>query len=91
MPPETENTPASFEEALARLEAIVKEMEQGDLPLEDSLRLFEEGVRLSQWCHQKLEEAQGRVEILLKERGETVIRPFSPETPPPSSNEPLDR
>src|SRR2546422_6093740 len=47
-----------FEEALERLEAIVKSLEEGDLPLEDSLRLFEEGVSLTRLCAAKLEEAQ---------------------------------
>jgi len=51
-----------FEEALARLETIVKSLENGDLPLEESLRLFEEGVSLTRLCAAKLEEAQRRIE-----------------------------
>ena len=58
-----------FEECLQRLEVIVKEMERGDLPLEQSLKLFEEGVALSASCRKELEEAEGRVEILLKDSG----------------------
>lgn len=56
-----------FEESLQRLEGIVKEMERGDLPLEQSLKLFEEGVSLSASCRKELEAAEGRVEILLKD------------------------
>ncbi len=58
-----------FEECLQRLEVIVKEMERGDLPLEQSLKLFEEGVALSASCRKELEEAENRVEILLKDDG----------------------
>ncbi len=65
-----------FEKAMARLEEIVREMEKGDVPLEDSLKLFEEGIKLSQVCAKKLDEAEGKVEILLKEKGEKVVRPF---------------
>ncbi len=59
-----------FEECLQRLEVIVKEMERGDLPLEQSLKLFEEGVALSASCRKELEEAEGKIEILLKARWE---------------------
>lgn len=57
-----------FEAALQRLEGIVKSLEGGDLPLEESLRLFEEGVALTRQCAARLDEAQRRIEIL--ERGE---------------------
>ena len=60
----TEGTP-SFEDAIARLSEIVKTLERGDLPLEESLRLFEEGVRLSRVSQEKLDTAQKRVEELL--------------------------
>ena len=63
-----------FEECLQRLEVIVKEMEKGDLPLEQSLKLFEEGVALSASCRKELEDAEGRVEILLKEDGKIASR-----------------
>jgi exodeoxyribonuclease VII small subunit len=53
-----------FEAALERLERIVKHLEEGDLPLEESLRLFEEGVALTRQCSARLEEAQRRIEIL---------------------------
>ena len=58
-----------FETALAELEGIVKTLEEGDLSLERSLQLFERGVQLSRYCHQRLEEAERRIEILT-ERGE---------------------
>ena len=58
-----------FESAIAELESIVKTLEDGDLPLERSLELFERGVRLSRFCHARLEEAERRIEIL-SERGE---------------------
>ncbi len=63
-----------FEEALNKLEKIVSKLEKGDIPLEESLKLFEEGVRLSRVCNQKLDEAEKRVEILLKDK-EGVIKP----------------
>ena len=55
-----------FETALKRLEEIVKKLENGDLSLDSALELFEEGIKLSRLCHTKLEEAERRVEILLK-------------------------
>jgi exodeoxyribonuclease VII small subunit len=66
----------TFEQALSELEQIVQKLERGELPLEDSLRLYEEGIRLSRLCHGKLEEAEGRIEVLLKDaRGEPVRDP----------------
>lgn len=62
-----------FEQALERLEGIVKKLEQGELELEESLKLYEEGIRLSRLCHAKLEEAEGRIEMLVKDaRGEAA-------------------
>jgi exodeoxyribonuclease VII small subunit len=61
-----------FETAIAELETIVKKLEEGDLPLETSLELYERGVHLSRFCHARLEEAERRIEIL-NERGE--LRP----------------
>ena len=63
-----------FEAAIAELDAIVKKLEEGDLPLEQSLALYERGVQLSRFCHAKLEEAERRVEIL-NERGEIKPAP----------------
>jgi exodeoxyribonuclease VII small subunit len=58
-----------FEGAIAELEAIVKKLEEGDLPLEKSLELYERGVQLSRFCHARIEAAEKRIEIL-NERGE---------------------
>lgn len=57
----------TFEAALTRLEQVVAALERGDLPLEESLRLFEEGVALSRRCHELLQAAEGKVEVLLAE------------------------
>ena len=63
----------TFEAALVKLEQIVQRLEKGELPLEESLVLYEEGVRLSRLCHAKLEEAEGKIELLLKDaRGDLV-------------------
>ncbi len=68
----------AFEDALARLEAIVRELEEADLPLERSLSVFEEGVKLSRLLHERLNEAERKVEILMKnEAGEKVAVPFA--------------
>jgi exodeoxyribonuclease VII small subunit len=68
-----------FEDALNKLEKIVSQLEEGDISLEESLKLFEEGIRLSRICNQKLEEAEKKVEILLKgEDGILRAQPFSP-------------
>jgi exodeoxyribonuclease VII small subunit len=66
-----------FEAALARLEEIVTELESGELGLEQSLRLFEEGVKLARICNARLEEAERKVEILLKDKaGKMTAIPF---------------
>jgi exodeoxyribonuclease VII small subunit len=68
---------ATFEESLKKLEGIVAQLERGDLPLEDSIKMFEEGVRLSAECKQELENAESKVEILLKQRdGSLKAEPF---------------
>jgi exodeoxyribonuclease VII small subunit len=63
-----------FEAAIAELDTIVKKLEEGDLPLESSLQLYERGVHLSRFCHSRLEEAERRIEIL-NERGQTRPAP----------------
>jgi exodeoxyribonuclease VII small subunit len=69
----SDETP-SFEAALKQLEEIVQRLEKGELPLEDSLQLYEQGIKLSRLCHQKLEEAEGKIEQLMKDaRGEPVL------------------
>jgi exodeoxyribonuclease VII small subunit len=65
-----------FEAAIAELESIVKKLEDGDLPLEASLALYERGVQLSRFCHARLEDAERRVEVL-SERGELKPAPAS--------------
>ncbi len=65
-----------FEAAIAELDAIVKKLEEGDLPLEQSLALYERGVQLSRFCHARLEEAERRIEILT-ERGDLKAAPSS--------------
>ena len=70
----------SFEKNLERLDAIVHEMEDPDVPLERALVLYEEGMKLSEVCHMQLEEAEGRIEILMKKAGGKVVaEPFDSE------------
>ena len=71
---------ANFEECLQRLEKIVHELEKGDVPLEKSLTLFEEGMQLSSACRKELEQAEGKVDILLKRNGKLQAEPFEPLT-----------
>lgn len=74
---EEQGSAVPFEEALKRLEEIVRHLEAGDLPLEDSLKAFEEGIRWSRQCEQRLTEAKDRVEILVKQAsGEVTTEPF---------------
>jgi exodeoxyribonuclease VII small subunit len=69
---------AKFEDSLKKLEEIVAQLELGDVPLEESIRLFEEGTRLSAECRKQLEEAEGKVEMLVKQRDGSMKRePFS--------------
>lgn len=78
MAPE-EETPATFEKGLEELEAIVKEMESSDLPLERALEIFEKGMGLSERCRKQLEAAETRVEILMKKGDKVQAEPFRPE------------
>ncbi len=69
-----------FEAAMVRLEEIVTELESGDLELERSLKLFEEGIKLARICQKRLEEAERRVEILMKDKnGKMTANPFEEE------------
>ena len=70
---------ASFENCLDELEKVVKELEAGDLPLERSLELFERGMSLSDTCRKQLEEAETRVEMLIRKEGKLQPEPFRPE------------
>jgi exodeoxyribonuclease VII small subunit len=69
-----------FERSLARLEEVVRKLESPQLALDEAMKLFEEGVALSRECQKQLEEAEGKVEILLKKAdGKMVAQPFDPE------------
>ena len=69
-----------FERSLARLEEVVRKLESPQLSLDEAMKLFEEGVALSRECQKQLEEAEGKVEILLKKAdGKLVAEPFEPE------------
>ena len=76
-------TDLKFEDCLGRLEQIVSALEAGNLSLEDSLRIFEEGIAMSRHCARYLEDAQRRIEILAKdEAGVATTRPFAFEADP---------
>jgi exodeoxyribonuclease VII small subunit len=69
-----------FEQCLGRLEEVVRKLESASLPLDEAMKLFEEGMQLSRECQKQLEEAEARVEILLKKAsGAMVAQPFEPE------------
>jgi exodeoxyribonuclease VII small subunit len=71
-------TDLKFEDSLARLEQIVAQLEAGNLPLEESLKVFEEGIALARHCAKYLEEAERRIEILTKEEGGALgAKPFA--------------
>ena len=69
----------SFEAALARLEEITRELEEGDLSLDKSLKKFDEGVQLARFCNEQLEEARAKVELLLERNSEIEAVPFAEE------------
>jgi len=76
----TNDKTKSFESSLEQLELIVRELEQGELPLERSLELFEQGVKLSRECQERLNQAERRIEILMRDnQGRPATRPFEPE------------
>jgi exodeoxyribonuclease VII small subunit len=71
---------AEFEKSLARLEEVVARLENANLTLDDAMKLFEEGVTLTRDCQKQLEEAEGRVEVLLKKAdGKLTAVPYDPE------------
>lgn len=71
--------PKSFETSLEALEQIVQDLEQGELPLEKSLELFEQGIRLSRECQERLSQAERRIEILLRDnQGRVTVTEFEP-------------
>ena len=72
-----EEQPKSFEASLEALEEIVHQLEAGDLPLEKSLELFEDGIRLSRQCQERLNQAERRIEVLLRDnQGRPVVSAF---------------
>lgn len=66
-----------FEESIAELEQLVERMEQGNIPLEEALKLFERGVQLTRTCQNALKEAEQKVRVLLEENGEPTLKPFT--------------
>jgi exodeoxyribonuclease VII small subunit len=73
----SDEQPKSFEASLEALEQIVHELESGDLPLEKSLELFEDGIRLSRQCQERLNQAERRIEVLLRDnQGRPVVSAF---------------
>ena len=74
------NKKPDFERSLARLEEVVRKLESPQLSLDEAMKLFEEGIGLSRECQKQLEQAEGRVEILLKKAdGKLAAEPFEPE------------
>jgi exodeoxyribonuclease VII small subunit len=72
-------TEKKFEDAMKELEEIVKRLESGDLSLEESLKIFEEGIALSRYCFKKLEEAEKKISILINDGGDVRQEPFQTE------------
>ena len=69
--------PFAFEHSLAELENLVQKMESGDMSLEQSLKAFEQGVKLTRDCQKTLAEAEQKVQLLLEENGQLKTEPFS--------------
>lgn len=68
-----------FEKALRELEQLVEVLERGDLSLEESLKKFEQGVKLTRSCQQALQQAEQKVHLLMEENGQLSLEPFDPE------------
>lgn len=88
---ETGDRPAqgSFEASLARLEEVVRRLESQDVPLEEAMRLFEEGVALARACSQRLNDAENKIELLIeREDGSYGLRPFA-QSPPSEPDKPV--
>lgn len=73
--PEEENV--SFEAAMERLESIVSRLESGDVPLEQAIELFQQGMKLSHLCSRKLEQVERKIEMLVEENGSLAKKPFA--------------
>ena len=74
----------SFEQSLSKLETIVSQLESGELPLEHALEIFEDGVGLARQCQAHLADAERKVEMLMRERGELKTVPFDPDSQSPA-------
>lgn len=74
--PNAEEKSISFEAAMEKLEEIVAKLENGDVPLEQAIDLFQEGMKLSQLCSQKLEQVERKIEMLVEENGAYVKKPL---------------
>ncbi|MGZ8136109.1 MAG: exodeoxyribonuclease VII small subunit [Methylococcaceae bacterium] len=72
-------TPTLFEDALAELEQLVSQLEQGDISLEESLKSFEQGVNLTRTCQKALQAAEQKVQILTEKNGTQTVEPFTDE------------
>ncbi|MCQ8128305.1 exodeoxyribonuclease VII small subunit [Methylomonas rivi] len=70
---------SQFEEAMQELEQLVEQMERGELSLEESLKSFERGIKLTRTCQQALQEAEQKVQILLEKNGQQSLEPFNDE------------
>jgi exodeoxyribonuclease VII small subunit len=68
-----------FEDSLAELEKLVEQMEQGDIPLEESLKSFERGIKLTRTCQKALQDAEQKVQVLLEKNGQQTLEPFTDE------------
>jgi exodeoxyribonuclease VII small subunit len=72
--------PESFEKNIERLDAIVRQLEDADLPLEKALQIYEEGMKLSEVCQKQLQEAEGRIQVLMRRAGGKIVaEPFEQE------------
>ena len=86
--PKKELEKKKFEEALEELEKVVERLESGELSLEDSLAVFEDGVRLVKFCNQKLTEVEKKIELLVKEKdGKLQLRPLDDKDDEPEESE----
>ncbi|GMB07689.1 exodeoxyribonuclease VII small subunit [Thermolongibacillus altinsuensis] len=65
----------TFEEAMAKLEEIVQKLEEGDVPLEEAIHFFQEGMKLSKLCHDKLQQVEKQMDLILREDGQ--LEPFT--------------
>jgi exodeoxyribonuclease VII small subunit len=70
---------SQFEEAMEELEKLVEQMERGDISLEESLKSFERGIKLTRTCQQALQDAEQKVQILLEKNGQSTLEPFTDE------------